>query len=542
MSHGRTVVVNFTRMGDLIQSGPLLRSLKDDRRERELILIVFSAFVEAAWRLPMVDRVIAFDVDRLVSELDSRRGWWKRAYRDAACFLSESDVDNVDEVYNLAHTRQSAMLCALLRPRSIHGMTRSATGRIRVNGDWFTYLLSIMRARSLNPFNLVEIYQRFANVGVRSNRLEFAIRGEDREAARALLTGRGLSASERYMVLQPGASSPTRQWPPDRFAAVAIALMRNGIRSILTGSASESEMGAMISRHSRGAAISVAGQTSIGTLTALLERAEKVLSNDTGTIHLAAAVGTPTVGVFIGPASAKDTAPFGNGHIVIEPDLECAPCGYHDECRAADCGRKISMDHVLRALLHGSEEIPAIDSLWNGVRIYRTEVEDTSEFHLRPLNHPRTQRDTHWLEWYRWFWDALLGRQAGNREIAPSYVPLMECADGVGALTNVFMKARSQIASLRVAMDESPRSAARTSRALANQMTWQNELREFVERYPLLAPLPRFLLTRLSMVYGDDLREYVSDLENIVAAYDCGMSLLKSENRNQMKRVVHAVA
>jgi len=542
MNGARTVVVNFTRMGDLIQSGPLLRSLKKNSEERELVLVVLNAFAETARRLPMVDHVIAFDVDRLVCELDSQRGQWRRAYRDLLRFLGGSELENESEVYNLSHTRQSAMLCALLRPRAIHGMMRTPAGRIRVNGDWFAYLLSIMQKRSLNPFNLVEIYQRFAEVNERSNSLEFAVKREDREAAQALLIEKGITAPERYMVLQPGASTASRQWPPDRFAAVAVALNKRGIRSVLTGSAVETAMVETIARLSRGAAVSVAGRTNIGRLAALLESAEKVLSNDTGTIHLAAAVGTPTVGVFIGPASAKDTAPYGNGHIVLEPDLECAPCGYQDECRTVDCGKRIGVDHVLYALLGNPTSDFRSNPVWNGVRAYRTEVTDDGEFRLYPLNRPQTQGEGRLLEWYRGFWDSLLLRKTNSHEISPALDPFPECPDGIEALTRLFLKTGSQIALLRMAVEQRPKSAERMTQALTKQTIWQGELREFVERFPLLAPLPRYLQVRLSTIQGDDLHNYLSNLENLAEDFERGMHLLQSGNRNQMKRVIHAVA
>ncbi|MDD5088716.1 MAG: glycosyltransferase family 9 protein [bacterium] len=544
MSRERIVVVNFTRMGDVIQSGPLLRSLKQNARECELILIVFSSFAETARRLPMVDRVVAFDVDHLVGELDSRRGRWEHAYRDAARFFQDSNVCDADAVYNLAHTRQSAMLCALLRASVTHGMTRSPAGRIRVHGEWFAYLFSIMRERSLNPFNLVEIYQRFGEGAVRSDHLEFSVTNADRQEANALLTTMGLSNAPRYVVLQSGASSPARQWPADRFAAVAQALSKHGVRSVLTGSAAEQITAEAISRLSGGAAISIAGRTNVGVLAAVLEGAEKVLSNDTGTIHLAAAVGTPTVGVFIGPASAKDTAPYGNGHLILEPDLECAPCGYHDECRGRECGARIGVDHVLSALLGDPQDMDENESLWDGVRAYRTEVERNGRFRLRLLNHPRIPSDSRLLEGYREFWETLFQRPPDCVSSSEERLPARgsEDSEGLRKLAGIFRNAKQQVATLRASLEDGIQSSGRITTALSNQMVWQNALREFAERDLRLAPLPRYLIVRLSTVYGDEVNEYLSDLESIVETFGRGVRLLSAQERNRVEEVVHALA
>jgi ADP-heptose:LPS heptosyltransferase len=124
--------------------------------------------------------------------------------------------------------------------------------------------------------------------------------GED-QVAEALLDEAGLGSTS-YVCLHPGASRPERRWPPDRFAATADHLARQGLPVVLTGSSGEQPLvhrvvGMM--QHRPGCqVVDLAGRTSIGVLGALYRRARLVLTNDTGASHVAAAVRAPSVVVF----------------------------------------------------------------------------------------------------------------------------------------------------------------------------------------------------------------------------------------------------
>lgn len=100
------------------------------------------------------------------------------------------------------------------------------------------------------------------------------------------------------VALHPGASDPRRRWPPERFAAVADALAGAGARALVTGDASERALTDTMIAAMRSPAEGLSGQLSLGGLTGLLSRCRVVVSNDTGPLHLGAAVGAATVGLF----------------------------------------------------------------------------------------------------------------------------------------------------------------------------------------------------------------------------------------------------
>ncbi|HEX8906772.1 MAG TPA: glycosyltransferase family 9 protein, partial [Longimicrobiaceae bacterium] len=170
----------------------------------------------------------------------------------------------------------------------------------------------------------------------------------DRAAAERLLEGEGLGGA-RFVVMHPGAKRSNNRWFADRFAAVADALAeRHGLRVVLTGSAGEREIVEGVAAHMRAEPVVLCGNTSLLELAAVLDRAELYVGNDTGPMHLAAAVGTPVVAVFSARDFPGGWVPYGEGHAALRRDVPCSPC-FKEECDVGLlCLDAISVDDVLR--------------------------------------------------------------------------------------------------------------------------------------------------------------------------------------------------
>jgi ADP-heptose:LPS heptosyltransferase len=121
-----------------------------------------------------------------------------------------------------------------------------------------------------------------------------AVTDEDRAAADVVLAGR----PGPYAVLHAGATDARRRWPPERFAAVADHLTSRGLTVLLTGTLAERELTAGVAARAASDVVDLAGRLSLAALAGVLDRCDVVMSNDTGPMHLADAVGTPTVGIF----------------------------------------------------------------------------------------------------------------------------------------------------------------------------------------------------------------------------------------------------
>jgi ADP-heptose:LPS heptosyltransferase len=155
----------------------------------------------------------------------------------------------------------------------------------------------------------------------------------------------------------PGSNAPSRRWDADRYASLARRLSREGVRVLVFGGPQERRLTAQVAGE---AATDLGGRTDLPMLAAGLAACRLLVSNDSGPMHLAAAVGTPTV-TLQGPADPVVTRPLGARHVMLRhPELPCVPCvknecprsgrGYVLPDATRECLRLISVDDALSAV------------------------------------------------------------------------------------------------------------------------------------------------------------------------------------------------
>jgi lipopolysaccharide heptosyltransferase II len=176
----------------------------------------------------------------------------------------------------------------------------------------------------------------------------FATDDADREFAANLTRG-----IERYALLFPGTNWATKRWPVAHFADIVQPLEKQfDLRCIVGGSSGEAQLASQI----RGA-VNLAGKTNLRQLTALIERASLVISNDSGPMHIAAALGRPLVALF-GPTNPTRTGPYQREESVVRLDIPCSPC-YARKCLHQSCLRWLNVDAVLRAVENELNHAPS---------------------------------------------------------------------------------------------------------------------------------------------------------------------------------------
>jgi hypothetical protein len=120
------------------------------------------------------------------------------------------------------------------------------------------------------------------------------------------------------VVLNPGANQSTRAWPAARFGELARVLHGDGFAAVVVGAASDASTCAAVAQSAGVPVVDLSGKTTIPELAALLERAALVVTNDTGTAHVAAAAGARVLGLYGDTAGFRQTAPWGAGHVVLQ--------------------------------------------------------------------------------------------------------------------------------------------------------------------------------------------------------------------------------
>jgi ADP-heptose:LPS heptosyltransferase len=167
-----------------------------------------------------------------------------------------------------------------------------------------------------------------------------------RTAVEALLRG----GSPPFVGLNPGAKRQANRWSPERFASVGRTLAARGACIVLTGAPGERGLCNDVGRRIGGRVLVAAGGGDLLFTAEILRRCALLVSNDTGTVHLAAAMGTPVVVT----ASARDVAgrwdPTGDRHRVLRHTVACGPC-FRETCDHLTCLRLIGVDDVVAAAL-----------------------------------------------------------------------------------------------------------------------------------------------------------------------------------------------
>jgi heptosyltransferase-2 len=152
--------------------------------------------------------------------------------------------------------------------------------------------------------------------------------------------------------LCPGAEyGPAKRWLPERFAEAAEKISaQSSVQWILLGTPREATVGDQIAAALGDHCVNRIGQTTLDQLIDELRECRLLLTNDTGTMHLAALLGVPIVAIF-GSTEPRLTGPLGNGHMVLRHHVECSPCFLRECPIDFRCMKAVSVQEVANAVL-----------------------------------------------------------------------------------------------------------------------------------------------------------------------------------------------
>jgi lipopolysaccharide heptosyltransferase II len=172
-----------------------------------------------------------------------------------------------------------------------------------------------------------------------------------RAGAMKIWTEAGLDRSTPVIGLASGADTNSRgrwkpylkRWRPERYAEVVRWITQEaGARPVMFGGPEEQALAEQIAAAAGVPVVNFCGKTGVRELPWLLQMCKALVTNDTGVMHLAAAVGTPVIALF-GPSSPLGFAPIGNQHIVVQGKIHCSPCYPYPSCDLSGCG---AMDNI----------------------------------------------------------------------------------------------------------------------------------------------------------------------------------------------------
>ena len=335
----RILIRSSNWLGDAVMSVPAVQTIKTGRPDAQITIAVPSK-IAPMWKLiPEVDAILPFANNSLISAVRSIQ-------------------------------RQPEFDVAILFPNSLRvalevwlaGVPR----RVGFRGHSRSWLLNQFIPESRRPRALQHQSNRYlqiaqeigAGVADKERRVSTAGAFGNRSSFFPVSTGAPLKIG-----LCPAAEyGPAKRWPPERFAEVAATVAaQSAVQWIFFGTKKDVMIGEQIAKALDGSCVNRIGQTTFEQLIGELRECRLLLTNDTGTMHLAALLGVQTVAIF-GSTEPRLTGPLGDCHIILRHHVECSPCFLREcpidfRCMKAVRIREVA-DAVLSILRNGAPLVP----------------------------------------------------------------------------------------------------------------------------------------------------------------------------------------
>ncbi len=338
MSYKNILVIKLKQPGDVLVSTPVLTALKEAWPEARVTYLVPRPAEEMVKDHPLLDELLV---------ADRRQETWSRSWR----LLQNLLRAKYDLVLELSGGDRGAFYTLATRAQERVGFERPGQPYWQ-RQTVFTRLLPRPQVTMHMVEQNLEMV-RALGVDPRKPRLEFYWDEKVEAWVMNKLASLGLRSGE-FAVLHPGAGWRFKCWTPAGYARVIEFIQEVwGMPVLLTASRAphEQELIQEILADCRQAPINLAGQLTLKELGALIAKARFFFGADSAPMHLAAAVNTPVVALF-GPSGAFNWGPWGEGHVVIQKDLECVPCG-QDGCegsKVSRCLMELSPEEVVEQL------------------------------------------------------------------------------------------------------------------------------------------------------------------------------------------------
>jgi len=335
----RILIIKPSSLGDIIHALPTLAALRDRFPSAHITWLVKRRWAGVLARVSGLDRIWPIEPGLM--------GWLR--------LIPGLRAESFDLVIDLQGLLRSGAIAWLTGCRTRVGFANAR------EGSRFLYTKRIpvpmVDMHAVDRYLLVATAVGAAPKGRPEFRMRLAATDRDRMAQ--LLSGSGLASGAPWIAMNASARWNTKRWPPEHFAATADAIQDERLaRVALIGGADDRAAADAVISRMQTTPVDLTGQTSPELLPALLASASLLLTNDSGPMHIAAAMNTPVVALF-GPTSPLRTGPYGSTHRVLTSGVPCSPC-FSRTCRNAmplECLTIIEPKTVVNAVREKLEEV-----------------------------------------------------------------------------------------------------------------------------------------------------------------------------------------
>ena len=336
----------YGSIGDVLMTTPTVRAVRQQFTEAHISYYVGSWSREAIEGNPNVD-----EIAELVP-INIRKFSWRKQ-RD---YIKQLSAKEYDLAFFLEGGGPYAHIAAYLAGIPI---------RVGWTEPQRNFLLTHKVPRSWNDSgHMVDWYldlPRFLGIHEAGKQMEIQITQRDRNFIDCFLHKASLDPCDLLVGIFPGGGmNPgtilyAKRWLKERYAQLGDWLTEQyGAKIVIVGGSEDVSISQEVAALMKKPAVIASGETSLKQTAALLERCSLYIGNDSAPMHLAAAVGTPTVSIF-GPTNSTRLAPMGDKHRVVKSDIDCSPCyqeilGFFPRCKSVECMKSITVEKVFEAV------------------------------------------------------------------------------------------------------------------------------------------------------------------------------------------------
>ncbi len=335
----KILISRLDRIGDVVLSLPAVSAVRKRFPNATISLVVRPSVAPLVEGHPDIDEVIPYHYEKNGRHAGLRGGWH---------FLQEIVMRHFDAALIL-HPSTRAILVPFLagipyRVGLDSGPSFLLTSRTpdrRHEGlkHESEYALDIVRAFDAEPRERV-----FPSLPVHADEAADVVE---------LLAAEGVSEREKIIAVHPGASCPSKRWPVERFAELSQRIIGlTGCRLVVIGGREEKELGRKLAGLIGPPAVDLTDRLDLRRLAAFLKRCDALVSNDSGPVHVAAAVGTRVLTIFGRSQPGlgmRRWRPLGEGHVALRKDVGCVVCLAHECPIEFECLKAVTVDAVFEA-------------------------------------------------------------------------------------------------------------------------------------------------------------------------------------------------
>jgi 3-deoxy-D-manno-octulosonic-acid transferase/heptosyltransferase-1 len=335
------LIIKLSAIGDVVHSLPMLEVLRSAYPDARIDWVVEEAAADVIEEHPALDNVIVSPRKSLGRAAAS--GKITRCLGDAARFIRRLRSIHYDLVIDLQGLFKSGILVGLARGRRKVGMNDSREG-----SRFFLSEPAFVVDRDIHAIDRYLTVAAGLGCDVSGWDGALPVSERDREKAERMLDAAGVG-EQRFIAVNPVAKWETKLWIPGRFSRLCDRIVQEmECKVVLTGGDSDKAYVEDIVSDMKMPAVNLAGRTGLRELACIYERAELLVTTDTGPMHIAAAMKCPVVALF-GPTSPARTGPYGTGHRVVITGAACSPC-FKKKCTDSHCMSGIGVDDVIEAV------------------------------------------------------------------------------------------------------------------------------------------------------------------------------------------------